>query len=156
MVCSAKSAFIDQSDLEMLAFLRKNARQTLTKISKETGIPISSTFDRLKRLEGIGIIRSYTSIFDWEKVGFHTRVVILLKTRDNIKDTLECWLKEYRHINNLMRINGEWNFVAEALFRDIKSLEEFMESLSENFEGIQSSVNYVLEDIKREGFTPEL
>jgi len=57
-----KSGVVDQSDLKLLTYLRRNSRETMTRMNKETGIPISSVFDRLKRLEAIGVIERYTSL----------------------------------------------------------------------------------------------
>ena len=143
---------MDQKDLKILEHLRGNARETLTMISKETGIPISSTYDRMKRLEGIGVIKKYTCLLELEKIGICTQVVILLKTRNTMQKNLECWLNANEHANNLMRMNGEWDFLTEVVVKDIKTLEDFIESLREDFGKIRLSVLYVLEDLKREGF----
>ena len=51
MKAEYKSEILDQADLKLLGHLRTNARETLTRISQETQIPVSSIFDRLKRLE---------------------------------------------------------------------------------------------------------
>ena len=125
-------------------------------MSKETGIPISSVFDRLKRLEAIGIIHRYTSVLDMKKIGIHVRAVMLFKITDTMKHNLEQWLKEHRNVNTLVRINGEWDFMAEVLFHDIHSLEVFTAKVKEEFEGAKCSVQYILDDLKREGFSPEL
>ena len=64
-----KVGLVDQSDLKILKYLRRNSRETMTRMSKETRIPISSVFDRLKRLEAIGVIHRYTSLLDMKKIG---------------------------------------------------------------------------------------
>lgn len=74
-----KSDLVDRVDLKLLSDLRRNSRETLTKISRETGIPISLIFDRLKRLEAIGIRNRYTCLLDMKKIGLHDRVIILVK-----------------------------------------------------------------------------
>ena len=51
MKAKPKSIKLDSSDLKILSALRANGRETLTKISRDTGIPISLVFDRLKRME---------------------------------------------------------------------------------------------------------
>jgi DNA-binding Lrp family transcriptional regulator len=152
----SKSGLVDQSDLKILEYLRRNSRETMTRMSKETRIPISSVFDRLKRLEAIGVIHRYTSLLDMAKIGIRVRVVVLLKTPDAMKQSIEQWLKETSHVNTLVRINGDWDFMAEGLFNNIHALEVFTEKLRDEFKGAQCSVQYILEDLKREGFVPEL
>jgi DNA-binding Lrp family transcriptional regulator len=143
---------VDKEDLKILSCLRKNARETLTRISKLTGIPISSTFDRLKRLEAIGVITRHTSLVDLKKIGFTVRVFLLLKTNANHRKEVERFLMENLQANNVARITGNWNFVMDALFRDVEELESFIEALRKDYKGIEFSLHHVLETLKQECF----
>ena len=145
-------ARMDKVDLKILGCLRKNARETLTRISKVTGIPISSTFDRLKRLEETGLIARHTSLLDMKKLGLSVRVFLLLKIDDSHKKEVERFLMGTPQVNNLARIVGNWNLVAEVLFQDMKELESFVEALGKDFKGIDFSVHHVLENLKSETF----
>ena len=142
---------IDQKDLKILEFLRKNARETLTNISRTTGVPISSIFDRLKRLEQIGIIRRHTTLLDTDKIGFKVRAFLLFKTRDGQKD-LEEYLMGNPHMNNMIRVNGNLSLLVEVWFRDIGTLESFVAGIRKAFKKVEISVHYVLKDIERECF----
>ncbi len=143
---------MDQEDTKILGFLRKNARQTLTRMSKDTGIPISSIFDRLKKMEETGVIKRHTCLLDMKKIGFSVEVFLFLKISDNQANELEKCLVGYPNVNSMVRINGNWNFIVEALFRNINALELFINDFKNDFNGIEISIHYVLEDIKRESF----
>ena len=147
-----ESEILDQTDLKILGHLQKNARKTLTRMSKETRIPISSIYDRLKRLEGINVIKRYTSLFDLKKIGIHCRVLLLIRVNKSEKNDLEAYLMGNPFVNSLVRANGKQNFVAECLFCDMKDLESFTESVRKRFKGIEFSVHHILEDLKRESF----
>ena len=147
-----KLAKIDQEDRKILSCLRRNARETLTNISKDTGIPISSIFDRLKRLEKIEIITRYTCLLDMEKVGFSVTVFLFLKIANKRQNEVEKFLMENPNVNNLLRVNGDWNLIVDVLFRDINSFELFADTFKNDFKEIEISIHYVLEDIKRENF----
>ena len=41
---------MNTKDMKMIAHLRQDARMPLTKMSRRTGIPVSTIFDRLKSL----------------------------------------------------------------------------------------------------------
>ena len=147
-----KSEILDQVDLKLLGYLRTNARETLTRISQETQIPISSIFDRLKRMEKMNVIKRYTSLLNLKKIGIHVRVLLLVKADKSSKANLEDWLMEKRAVNWLIRINGEWKLAAECLFQNIKNLESFIEDFEKSFKGVEFSVYYILEDLKSESF----
>jgi len=152
MKAEFESEKLDQADLKILGHLRTNARKTLTRISKETRIPISSLFDRLKRLERINVIRRYTSLLDLKKIGIHVRILLLVKAHKGSKRNLEGWLKQKLQVNCLIRTNGQWKLAAECLFQIIENLESFIENFEKDFKGVEFSVHYILEDLKREGF----
>jgi DNA-binding Lrp family transcriptional regulator len=145
-------AAVDHADFKILSRLRKNARETLTRVSRDTGIPISSVFDRLKRLETNGVIIRHSSLVDTEKIGTSVRAILLIKTRDKDTKELEKCLSASPPVNNLLKINGELSLMVEAWFKDMKAFEEFVEMLREQFKGIAFSVHHVLEDLKRESF----
>lgn len=100
-------------------------------------------------------INRHTSLFDVKKIGIHHRVVILFKSRDKTKKEFEQWLMENQRINSLMKVNGDWSFVAEAFFPDIKAMEKFTKKSREEFEIDKISILYILEDLKREAFLLE-
>ena len=152
MKAEYKSVILDQADLKLLGQLRTNARETLTRISRETKIPISSVFDRLKRLEKMNVIKRYTSLLDLKKIGIHVHVLLLVKTDKSWKENLEDWLMGKHPVNWLIRINGDWKLAAECLFYDMKEMELFTENVRKRFRGIEFSVHHVLEDLKSEGF----
>jgi Lrp/AsnC family leucine-responsive transcriptional regulator len=131
--------------------LRRNARETITRISKFTGIPISSTFGRLKRLEEARVITRHTSLVDMRQIGLSMRVFVLFKTDDSHREELEGSLMEDPQVNNMVRIIGSWNLMVEALFRDINELESFVEALRRDFRGLEFSVHYILDSLKQEG-----
>lgn len=147
-----KSDRLDQTDLKILSQLRMNARETLTKICKKTRIPISTIFDRLKRLEELNVIKRHTSLFDMKKLGIHVRVLLLIKVKEDQKNELESYLTKNPFVNNLFRTNGEISFAVEHLFRDMKGLESFSKNVRKRFKGIEFSVHHILEDLKKEDF----
>ena len=152
MKSKVESGLVDQTDLEILKRLRNNARETLTRICKDTRIPISSIFDRLKRLEAIGVIKRHTSLVDMRKIGIEVRIFLLLKVGNAQRADLESVLMENPKVNNLTCVNGSWDFVAEMLFYEMKEAQLFIGKLRDSFKGIQISVHHVMEDLKQESF----
>jgi DNA-binding Lrp family transcriptional regulator len=63
----------NNDDFEILAHLRQNSRTNLTKISKETAVPISTIFDRIKRYNKDVIIKN-TVLLDFRKIGYEHKV----------------------------------------------------------------------------------
>jgi DNA-binding Lrp family transcriptional regulator len=144
---------IKNSDLKLISYLRRNARQTLTEISKKTRIPISTLYDKLK-LHEHSVILKHTTLLDFSKLGFNCKANILLKAGREERDKLGSYLKAHPAINNLYKINNGYDFLAEGVFTHVKELEDFMDALEKAFPLEERKTHYVIEDLKREEFLP--
>ena len=65
---------------------------------------------------------------------------------------MQEYLMKHQNINSVYKINNGYDFLVECVFKHIKDLEDFMESLEERFRVDDKQVYYVIEDIKREDF----
>ena len=140
-----------EKELSITAFLRQNARIKLSKLSRETGIPVSTLFDRIHTPDSIGI-KKLSALLDFQKFGFNTCATILFKAAKDKKEELKECLMNSVFVNSLARINNGFDFMAECVFRNMKELEEFCERL-EQLHGVKGKeIHFIVEELKREGF----
>ncbi|HDD70527.1 MAG TPA: Lrp/AsnC family transcriptional regulator [Candidatus Woesearchaeota archaeon] len=142
---------MDKKDLLLLGHLRQDARMSLTKLSKRTGVPVSTIFHKLRSGFNGRILR-HAVLVDFSAFGFNLKAFLLLKVKKAEKDALFKKLIASANVNNLFKINNGWDVMLECLFRDLNHLEEFLEDLDESFSIKAKEVHYVLDDIKREAF----
>ncbi len=138
-----------EKELEVLRALRQNARETLTTISRKTGIPVSTLFDRLAEYKQHLIIK-HTCLIDYTKLGYDLRVQLLVRLIKG-KEDFEKYMVEHLHVNTVYRINNGYDYLVEAVFKNMKDFTTFTQSL-ERFAIKERKEFYVLEDIKREAF----
>jgi len=120
-------------------------------MSKHTRIPISTIYDRLKFHEG-GIIKRFTSLIDFSSLGYTTRVNLLIKVPREQRERLKVYLMGHQNVNCVFKINNEFDFMVEAIFKNIKQAESFKEAIEQGFRVDSLNIFYVTEDLKREGF----
>ena len=142
---------IPEKDRKILVELRRDARAQLTHISKQTGIPISTIFDRLRNKVG-GVIKRHVALLDFETLGFTTRAHICLKCTKTTRQKTYNMLVNHHNINSLYKINNGYDFLVEAIFRNIKEVEEFIERLEEEYGVRTKQVFYIIDEIAREQF----
>jgi len=143
-----------KTDVQILTALRSDGRIPLTVLSKRTKLPVSTIHDRLKSSMRDGSLRP-TVLLNFEKLGFAARAYILLAVEQSEKDKLFAHLKMSPCVNCLFRINNGWNLMMECVFKDMNSMEAFVEQLESVFHIKQKQVHYVLEEVKRESFFTE-
>lgn len=144
-----KKQQIKEEDLLLLSHLRKNARVTLTQLSKETKIPISTIHDKLKHQE---IIQKNICLLDYALLGFSTQVHIFLKVGKEDKDKLIDYLLDHFNVNTIAKVNSGFDFLIEGIFRNIKDIEDFVEDLELAYKIKAKQVFYIIYEITKEQF----
>ena len=142
---------ISKRDLAILTNLRHDSRMTLTNLSKKTGVPISTIFERLKQFRNSGLIK-FIALADFGRLGFITRVLVAVKVDKSIRSKLEEYLSKHLYVNSLLRINNGFNYMIEGIFKDMAGAEEFVEDLEDKFRIKKAVVYHVLGDMMRESF----
>ncbi|MAG39313.1 hypothetical protein CMO90_04475 [Candidatus Woesearchaeota archaeon] len=146
---------MDKKDKVFLAHLRENARKSLTDISKQTKIPISTLYDRLKNLRK-NIINKHTTLIDFTMMGYLCKANIIIKVDIEDRESAKEYLLYKEEVNSLFKINNGYDFLIEGIFRHVKEMEDFMDLFERKFKILAINVYYVIEDIKRETFIANL
>ena len=136
--------------MEILKHLRNNARQKITQIAKKTGIPISTVHDRI-RVHEKKTIQKHTTLLDFTKLGYNTRINIAIKVNTNAKEPLQKFLEEHESINTLYKINYGFDFLGEFIFKDLNEAHNFVDLIEKNFNA-QTQLMNVIQEIKKEEF----
>ena len=134
-----------------LAYLRSNARLSLTKLSKRTSVPVSTLFDRLSG-RFPRIVEKFTALINFASIGYHARAFIIMKVERQDRALVREYLEKQRCLNSLYKINNGFDFMAEVVLRTMAELEQFVDRLDDQFHFLQKDVYYVISDIHRERF----
>lgn len=142
---------IREKELKMLGFFRNNSRTSLTKMSRLTKIPVSTIFDKLKEFEKNSLIRKHTSLLDFKKLGYDIRTQILVTANKDTRNQLQNFLIKHPKVNTVFRINNGFDFLIEAIFKNMNDLDDFTKNLDEH-NPKEKKEFFIMEDIKREEF----
>ncbi|MBW2994956.1 Lrp/AsnC family transcriptional regulator [Candidatus Woesearchaeota archaeon] len=141
---------VKQKYIVVFSYLRQNARDKLTKISKKTGIPVTTIHDQIMHKEGF--VKKYTALLDFEKLGFNARLLMALAVAPEDKNKLREFLLKNYQVNSLYSINNGYDFLAEGVFKQIKEAEKFIENLEQGFQIKNKQVHYITDELKTETF----
>jgi DNA-binding Lrp family transcriptional regulator len=142
---------IKKKDLMLASYLRQDARIPLTTLSRKSGVPVSTIFDRIRSGAGEVILRA-TALLNYPKLGYHTRATVLIKAKKETKEQMRNFLMQSCNVNSLYKINNGYDFMADFIFRDACELEDFVSDLDEKFGVKVKDVHYIIEDLKQEDF----
>lgn len=131
--------------------LRKDSRQPMTDISRTIQMPVSTIFDRI-RSNRQNLIRRFTCLLDFSQLGFNCRTQIVFRIRKDHREKMRDFLLKHQNINSVYKINNGYDFLVEAVFRELREVDEFMERVEEKFKVHEKNVYYIIEDLARERF----
>jgi len=137
---------------KLVTQLRQDGRQKLTRISKKTGIPVSTLFDQIKEATKTQKIR-FTTLINFEELGYNIQTILLIKTNPEQKDQTTKLLKKQFCTNNIYHANNEYDIVIEAFFTNIRECENFTEMIKALTKEVKTI--YITKQNKKEGFLNE-
>ncbi len=141
----------DYIDLKIISILQKDSSKPIKDISKKVGLSISPCWNRIQKLQDLGIIKHKTVILDPEKLGYSNRVFVFIKTNQHKKkwsDTFKDYIFIQPNVIGLYRISGAYDYLIDVLAKDIKDFDLFYKNLIENIEIFEVSSSFVMEIMK--------
>jgi len=141
---------LKRKDLLLLSYLRQDARMRLTTLSQRTGVPVSTIFDKIKTASPF--VSKYTVVMNFQSLGFATRAMIVLKVKKDNRQEVADYINHSASINTAFKINNGSDYILDAVFRDMKELEDFLEHLESTFKVEKQQVFYILDVLKQEDF----
>ncbi len=142
---------LEERDLNIITKLRQNGREQLTRISRSTGIPVSTIFDRINHFEDDELVR-HTTLLDFAKLGFSMMSILVVRVRKDEREHFKQYLLTHHNVNNLFKINNGYDFLVECIFKSMYDFEEFQEQMDEKFNIRSKETFYIIENLKREAF----
>jgi DNA-binding Lrp family transcriptional regulator len=117
---------MDETDVKILKNLLSDARMSYRKVAEEIGVSPPTVLARVEKLESDGIIRSYSTLLDHEKLGYDlTAIIEITATKGKIVD-LERQIAKFPNVCAVYDITGLTDMVVVAKFKNRKELSNFV------------------------------
>lgn len=135
---------LDKTDLSILKLLQQNARMTIKEISEKVHLSTTPVHERIRRMEGAGVIRQYVTLLEASKVGKGLMVICYVSLRQHGKHTGEGFIKSILAMDEVLEcltISGEFDFLLKVATANMDEYYDFhVNKLSaiENVGNVQS------------------
>ena len=146
---------LTNKEILLLSNLRADGRQSITKLSRKTKIPISTIYDKLKRYEEEHLIKKYTPILDFTVLGYAVRITLLVRVPPEQKTQAKEFFQKNKAVNTCYRVHTVYDFLIEALFKSLEDVQIFLDATEQGMQVTAKEVYYMLEECKKEDFFAE-
>ena len=140
---------MDKLDYQILAELKKNARQTASEISKTIHLSVSTVIERIKKMEKSGLIRTYTVITDDHKFG--NDITVLMEVgmeHPRYNDDFIRYINNAPNIVACYYLTGEFDFLLKICCRSSEHLEQIHNQIKDCAGVRLTKTHYVLRTVK--------
>jgi Lrp/AsnC family leucine-responsive transcriptional regulator len=121
---------LDDTDARIIELLQRDGRGSYAEVGQAVGMSGPSAHERVKKLEGRGIIRGYAAIVDPMTLGYGVLAFIFIKqVPGTIATDLTGNFSEIEEIEECHHIAGEADYLLKVRATDTRHLERVLHQI---------------------------
>jgi Lrp/AsnC family leucine-responsive transcriptional regulator len=124
------AALLDGTGLRLLEELQRDARLSLAELGRRVGLSSPAVAERIKRLEGAGVIRGYHADIDPRRLGYTLGVAIRIRPAPRQLAEVAALARESSEVVECHRVTGDDCYVMTAYVRDVEHLEAIIDEFA--------------------------
>ncbi|NYZ60594.1 Lrp/AsnC family transcriptional regulator [Candidatus Micrarchaeota archaeon] len=133
---------MDEKDEMILDELRKDGRQSTSRISKKLKIPRVTVHDRMQKMVREGVISRIVAVPDYKKIGKPLTAFILIRYEPGVVKQAEVARKvaALPGVSEVYILAGEWDLVAKVRGESLEGIGKMVVDRLREVGGIARSV----------------
>lgn len=145
---------LDLTDKALLNQLQDNSKITHKQLAHQLNLSVTAIYERVKKLEKLGLIEKYTAVLNRKKLGRELLVLIQVKlnvhSRDNIGE-FENEISKLDDVHECFHISGDYDYILKTSFCDMDGYRDFLVKKLTAIPAIGSTHSiFVINEVKNE------
>jgi Lrp/AsnC family transcriptional regulator, leucine-responsive regulatory protein len=142
----------DSTDLAILKLLHQDAKMTIKELSQQLNLSQTPVYERIKKLESEGYVKSYTAVIDTKKLGYTLVAycnISLITHQRALLEKFESDIQQIKEVLECYHIAGMYDYLLKVVVRDMDEYQLFLTrklASLENIAKVQSS--FVMTEVK--------
>lgn len=138
-----------------MSLLRQDARQPIQTLGAAISMCRGTVAERLSVLQK-EVIRKYTALVDFRKLGFGTRVLFTISLAPEDKEVFGRYIHSHPALNNLYQTTHGADYFFEMIFQNHHAYSLFLEDIEYAFSIRALTTSFVEQELVREAFVTSL
>ena len=144
---------MDNIDKQILSALQKNATIPLSELSKKIGLSTTPCWNRIRKMEEEGIIKSRVTVINKDKINLNITVFLSISVSSHSEEWLIAFKKiitKYDQIIEVYRLTGSsTDYLLKIVSPSIDEYDKFQQKLINEIEFNKMSSSIALKEIKK-------
>jgi len=141
---------LDENDKKIIEILTENSRLSYRQIAKKLALSVATVMNRVKKLENEKIIKKYSALLDYEKLGFDIDVIIDVRISKGKLLEVESVIAKNPNVFAVYDVTGGFDAVVLARFPNRRKMDNFIKKLQKLDFVERTETKLILNTIKEE------
>jgi Lrp/AsnC family leucine-responsive transcriptional regulator len=122
---------LDAIDKQILNLLQQNSKANIKEVALKIGLTQTPTYERIKRLEKLGVIQKYVAVLNKEKVGYTVEVFCQVSLLVHSKDLItkfEIAVNKIDEVIECFHVAGNYDYLLKVIVKDMKAYQYFLKN----------------------------
>ncbi|PIF44966.1 Lrp/AsnC family leucine-responsive transcriptional regulator [Chryseobacterium sp. 52] len=142
----------DETDKKLLLFLQEDCKQTTKELSYKLGLSVTAVYERIKKLENLGVISKYVALLDRHKVNRDFIVLCHIKLTQHKKEFVVQFEREIMNLQEVtecFHVSGDYDYILKIGVKDMGDYRNFMLSKLTALQHIASThSSFMISEVK--------
>jgi Lrp/AsnC family leucine-responsive transcriptional regulator len=143
---------LDRTDLQLLAALQRNGRQTNAELAERVHLSPSACLRRVQRLERDGVLAGYRAEVDPEKVGIGLQAFVRVQLARHDAEAVAAFARQVDAWDEVVAchaLTGDMDYLLQFAVRDLDHFSRFLLDRLLNQSGVADvNSSFVLRTVK--------
>ncbi|MDZ5811803.1 HTH-type transcriptional regulator Lrp [Halorubrum sp. AD140] len=131
-------------DAKLVNSLLSNGRASLRSLGDELDVSVTTVSNHLRDLEDEGVIRGYTPVVDYDKLGYDVTAVLQLKVEGSALPDVTEKLRQEKQMVSVYEVTGDYDVIAIGKFTDTDGMNDQIKSILADADIRESNTSVVL------------
>ncbi len=126
-----KEVQLDNLDKKIIELLSQNSKLNNKELALAIGLSVTPTFERVKRLERIGVITGYKAQINPKKIGKGLKVICQVSLKSHYKeriDEFESSVKKLNEISQAYHVTGGVDYMLLVEVSNVDAFQDFVKN----------------------------
>jgi DNA-binding Lrp family transcriptional regulator len=107
----------------------KDSRQSIREVARKVGVSSGTVASRLREMEETGVIRRYSAILDYEKLGYELTAITEVTVSDGKMIEVCETVAKMNQATGVYNVTGDADIMIIGKFKNRKELSDFTKKL---------------------------
>lgn len=139
---------IDDTDRKILNALLSDSKLSLREIAKKVNVSVATVMHRVKDLEKENVIKRYTTVVDYEKIGFDVEVLVEVRISKGKLFQVEKEIAHHPGVFAVYDLTGDFDAAILARFKGRRQMDNFLKKIQKYDFVERTNTRLILNTIK--------